>query len=369
MKKSPIKKAVLLTLFLLLIVLCSCGNQYYSPVEDFSYEFIEGTVKITGYNGSDLDIVVPNEIEKRPVTIIGKEAFQGYDLNTIVLPENLLIIENNAFNNCTKLNKIVFPNSLERIENYAFSSCKSLEDISIPENIKEISCDFTSTKWFDSQPNGVLYSNNIAIGIKGDNPETIKFTDGTKRIVGLAYINTDYLEEKYKGLINNVIRTIVIPESVEFIQKETIGYKTYISHESRGMFLDDKITIRGKSNSYAKIYADENDIRFLDIDAKGESIDGEYVFKRLIYPEDGEFDSLSFAKDFEKNIENTIITISGTNGKLLDEDKGVTFNFTIDADSQELIYEEDNSRSFYTYSNNELIIDNGNSYPLVYEKK
>ena len=46
MKKSPIKKAVLLTLFLLLIVLCSCGNQYYSPVEDFSYEFIEGTVTI-----------------------------------------------------------------------------------------------------------------------------------------------------------------------------------------------------------------------------------------------------------------------------------------------------------------------------------
>ena len=80
------KIACLLACVLLCISFCSCGKQT-SPVEDFTYEFEEGTVKITGYTGADREIVVPDTIEERPVTTIGEEAFSGYDLVSIVLPD------------------------------------------------------------------------------------------------------------------------------------------------------------------------------------------------------------------------------------------------------------------------------------------
>ena len=110
-----------------------------APAEDFEYKFEDGCVIITGYKGTAREIRVPEKIDGRDVTIIGKGAFEKYDLTKIYLPENLLIIKENAFRDCECLEEIVFSDSLERIDRYAFHGCNKLEKIDLPESILTIS--------------------------------------------------------------------------------------------------------------------------------------------------------------------------------------------------------------------------------------
>ena len=54
---------------------------------------------------------------------------------TVVLPDGLKKIHNDAFSRCTKLNNVTLPESLIKIGNGAFSVCESLESIKIPDYI------------------------------------------------------------------------------------------------------------------------------------------------------------------------------------------------------------------------------------------
>lgn len=128
------KIACLLACVLLCISFCSCGKQT-SPVEDFTYEFEEGTVKITGYTGADREIVVPDTIEERPVTTIGEEAFSGYDLVSIVLPDTLKTIEKDAFYQCTNLKSIEVPDGVTEIGTRAFDKCEELINVNLPDTL------------------------------------------------------------------------------------------------------------------------------------------------------------------------------------------------------------------------------------------
>ncbi len=60
-------------------------------------------------------------------------------LRTVILPEGIVSIENNAFSGCESLKDIVLPKSLHRIGNNAFSGCKALVEVLIPENVEDIS--------------------------------------------------------------------------------------------------------------------------------------------------------------------------------------------------------------------------------------
>ena len=93
------KRLVMLLLVLAALGLCACGRQE-SPVEDFEYEMVDGEVVITGYTGTDREIYIPAMINDRPVTQIGEEAFEGYDMTLVDIPEGVVIIHDSAFYKC-----------------------------------------------------------------------------------------------------------------------------------------------------------------------------------------------------------------------------------------------------------------------------
>ena len=216
-----------ITMFILsnCIILTACGKPKSSPVKDFEYEFEDGTVIITGYTGNDLEIVVPDTISDRPVTTIGKDAFEKYDMKSIIIPEGVTTIESGAFDDCN-----------------------NLENIEIPDTIKEYECGLGDTKWFDEQPDGVLYLNNFVVGQKGDaTSDAITIKNGTIAIFGL--------------IKNDIIH---IPESVKIIRDRAIGYKFDLNAYWGGHYiLDDNAVIYGKSGSEAERYAKENKIKFI----------------------------------------------------------------------------------------------------------
>ena len=192
----------LFTSLLMVVSFCSCSMQKSSPIEDFLYELKDGEATIIGYIGTDLEIVIPSEIEGRPVTKIGynsddkKGAFKGYDMTSIVIPEGV-----------------------EYINEYAFDSCKMLEKISLPDSFKGFyygddgTCSGISalddTKWFNDQPDGVLYIDNIFLGIKGEpiNLTTIEIKKGTTSIASNALYGEDDITE------------VIVPNSVKYIGK------------------------------------------------------------------------------------------------------------------------------------------------------
>ena len=64
--------------------------------------------------------------------------FQGSELNSIVLPENLENIGKKAFIYCANLTSITIPDSVTNIEKWAFGYCTSLTSIALPESLTSI---------------------------------------------------------------------------------------------------------------------------------------------------------------------------------------------------------------------------------------
>ncbi|MDE5596584.1 MAG: leucine-rich repeat domain-containing protein, partial [Lachnospiraceae bacterium] len=87
-------------------------NTDYGRIE---VTLLEDSVMLTGYRGKDISLTIPELIENKPVTVIGKKAFLG----------------------AKSLQELYLPESISTIQEWAFASCSSLEKLSLPR--KELS--------------------------------------------------------------------------------------------------------------------------------------------------------------------------------------------------------------------------------------
>ena len=99
----------------------------------FDYEVLpDGTLKITGYHLYQNDIMVPDTLDGKTVTVIGSNAFSGKRMKTVALPISVTAIEPNAFSDCKRLEKVTFWNGdegtsqLREIGDRAFYRCTAL---------------------------------------------------------------------------------------------------------------------------------------------------------------------------------------------------------------------------------------------------
>ncbi len=99
----------------------------------------DGTITITGYDGKDTEIVIPEEIEGHRVTSIGNYAFAYcFSLTGIELPDGVTSIGNNAFCYCWSLASLEIPDSVTNIGDYAFYYCSSLTGIELPDGVTSV---------------------------------------------------------------------------------------------------------------------------------------------------------------------------------------------------------------------------------------
>ena len=78
-------------------------------------------------------IVIPDG-----VTVIKRGAFQYSELETVVFPASLTVIEEYAFYRCDKLVSIDLPEGLASLDRYSFEGCGSLRRITIPASVSVI---------------------------------------------------------------------------------------------------------------------------------------------------------------------------------------------------------------------------------------
>ncbi len=131
-------------------------------LELLQYTVTDSGVRINGCDKSVAELVIPDTIEGKPVTVIDWYAFENHknlrsvtipetvthisrfafahciSLETVNMPSSLYAIEQSAFLDCPKLRGLALPDSLRIIEERAFSECSSLTEITIPADCQSI---------------------------------------------------------------------------------------------------------------------------------------------------------------------------------------------------------------------------------------
>lgn len=168
-----------------------------SPAEDFETEENENGVTIIGYNGNDDNVIIPAEINGKPVTEIAGQygAFSGKSIKSVVIPEGVTTISSAAFNNCKNLTDIEFPESLAEIT-MVWRSWSSGE-AEIP---------FDGTPWLEAKraENPLVIVNNILIDGQTCSRD-VEIPDGVTKICGGVFSGC------------TTVTSVAIPNSVEKI--------------------------------------------------------------------------------------------------------------------------------------------------------
>ena len=272
-------------------VKAACSMTVYSKTfADFTYDVYPDCVKITGYTGSAAEVTVPGEIEGKPVTRIGDDAFENKTgITRVVLPGSIQAIDFNAFSGCRSLASINLPEGLHSLEGNAFSECRQLADIKLPASLTRISwgvfyqCSLTSIQI----PEGVtVISNSVfnrcrnlttVILPKGltkierypfmdcTSLASITIPDGVTSIGEGAFYNCNSLRDiKLSGSLTSIDSRAF--HSCKSLNRITI--RAHVISFGWDVFKDTPVTIYGDVPSAAKDYADKNSIPFVDL-AKG----------------------------------------------------------------------------------------------------
>ena len=97
---------------------------------DWQYIILEdGTASIAKYLGEETEVTVPDILDGKKVTSIGKLTFAGSNLASITIPDGVTSVGEFAFAYCHSLRSIVFPDSLMHIGKNPFVSCNVLTNI------------------------------------------------------------------------------------------------------------------------------------------------------------------------------------------------------------------------------------------------
>ena len=146
------------------------------------------------------------------VTKIGEEAFFDSTLTSIVLPNSVISIDDDAFNNCGKLTNVVIPENVISIGERAFSFCYKLTSVTIPDNVISIGIDaFRSCSLsafygkYASDDNRCLIVDGVLKGIASADMTSYTIPGSVTSIEGQIFY------------VNSKLTTITIPESVTSI--------------------------------------------------------------------------------------------------------------------------------------------------------
>ena len=108
---------------------------------DYDYIILDDdTVMINKYNGTDIDVVIPDTIDGKPVTSIGESAFYHCtSLTAVTVPDSVTTVGKGIFRGCTELTSISLPNSITELSDDIFFNCTKLSSVKIPDSITSIS--------------------------------------------------------------------------------------------------------------------------------------------------------------------------------------------------------------------------------------
>ena len=133
------KLTVILLSLLLALSFSGCKGKKANPASDFDYTVSDANqVMINEYLGNSTDVVIPEEIEGCPVTLIYSAAFMNSDIESVTIPDTVVTIWNSAFANCQELHTVEMGNGVKLIVSEAFRDCSKLKNLTLSKSLETI---------------------------------------------------------------------------------------------------------------------------------------------------------------------------------------------------------------------------------------
>ena len=108
-----------------------------APAEDFTYDVEENGIKIKSYAGSDTVVVIPAEIEGKPVTALYNYVFgNNSPVRAVLIPESVKEIEEVFINNETV--ELVICEGVTRTLGLTFGNCSNLQQVIFGKDLQEL---------------------------------------------------------------------------------------------------------------------------------------------------------------------------------------------------------------------------------------
>lgn len=170
-------------------------------LEDFACQIRpDQSIAIQRYQGSEEEVLIPSQIEGRPVKEILRYAFTMTEVTGIELSEGIEVIAPEAFAMSESLRRVSLPSTIREIGAGAFKSCELLREIEFPHG---------NDRYFTEA--GVLYDRReqaLVLCPPGLELESFVVPLGIKTISAAAF----YLNRK--------LSRVSLPLSLEKIESE-----------------------------------------------------------------------------------------------------------------------------------------------------
>lgn len=196
---------------------------------DFHYTVNEkGDYEITGYSyaGKDLvPVVIPSEIEGRPVTGIGQAAFKAAkNIQSVTIPDSVTYIGDFAFFDCDYITEIKIPAAVTTIGMGAFMKCDRLATVTLADGVKELGNyafkDCTALNQLTLSKDLVVIGEAAFMGCTALTAVTIP--DSVKQIGDVAFYGCDHLADvTYLADATNEDKAIITKMNAALAASET----------------------------------------------------------------------------------------------------------------------------------------------------
>ena len=240
-----------LVTFTAMVVLCvvCAGAEMYGDLE---YSVLgDGTVEITGYNGSAEKVDIPKTIDGKTVTKIGVSAFEDCtNFKSITIPDSVTEISSGAFSGCKSLTSVTMSDGVKKIGEFGFYACTSLTSIMIPDGVTSIGVyafGYCTSLTSITIPDNVVYIDDHTFC-------------GCSNLKSIAIPNsvTEIGDSAFYDCWNLI--SITIPNSVTSIGENALGYY-YDESMHRSMKYDD-FKIYCNIGTAGERYAKENGLAY-----------------------------------------------------------------------------------------------------------
>lgn len=105
---------------------------------DYEYRIENGGIILTKYTGNDTEVTVPDSYMDAPVLKLEKTFQDNASITSVIIPDGITSIDDNAFDCCQSLSSVTIPNSVNHLGKWAFCCCKALTSVTIPSSVVEI---------------------------------------------------------------------------------------------------------------------------------------------------------------------------------------------------------------------------------------
>ncbi len=154
------KITAVLIITLLCVSLCSCNSSLVTTIkgylgqetvekpagyietkenEFYVYDVFKKHIELLEYKGEEKDVIIPTELDGKPVTVIGDSCFyRNGSVETVIVPEGIEVIETAAFYCCSSLRRVSLPESCTSFGEKLFSWCEALESVKLPSGMTSV---------------------------------------------------------------------------------------------------------------------------------------------------------------------------------------------------------------------------------------